>query len=80
MEGRKEVKGWCIDDSCIWRGNEKCTKTDTKRRKKVHILIQLLRNISEHKEGWERETTGGKLSYSAEHDATGRQHSDQSLY
>jgi hypothetical protein len=51
-----------------------------KEEKKYTYLSSCYELHLNTRKGGKGQTTGRKLSYSAEHDDTGRQHLDQSLY
>jgi hypothetical protein len=61
-------------------GTRNVRKLIPKEEKKYTYLSSCYEIYLNTRKGGKGQTTGGKLSYSAEHDATGRQHSDQSLY
>jgi hypothetical protein len=56
-------------------------KSDTKRRKKKYTYLSSCYEVYLNtRKGGKGQTTGRKLSYSAEHDATGRQAGRQAAF
>jgi hypothetical protein len=56
-------------------------KSDTKRIKKQYTYLSSCYEVYVNtRKGGKGQTTVRKLSYSVEHDATGRQHLDKSAY